>query len=127
MPLSVRVENPVSLPVGYDPILPLIVVAPVLVIPVPANTAKEPALPRETNSGEASAVPENANNVAIEVKAAIAVATPALKRELLLNGTCFDLFIFPPALSCLGKEEDDGLVCSEKIDFPKPTKYKELI
>lgn len=81
MPFSVKVENPVSLPVGYDPILPFIVVAPVLVMPEPASTAKDPALPKETNSGEASAIPENVNNIAIEVVAAIVVATATLKRE----------------------------------------------
>jgi hypothetical protein len=48
------VPNPVWEVVGYDPTSPLIVVAPVLVMPVPARTAKLPAVPRSTDVGPAA-------------------------------------------------------------------------
>lgn len=118
MPFSTRVENPVSLPVGYEPILPLIVVVPVLVMPAPASTANDPALPRGTDTDAASAVPGRANNIAIETEADTAVTTPTLRYELLRDGMCPERFIlFSPVLSVFRHEEDDGLAHSEKIDF----------
>ena len=48
------VPNPVWEVVGYDPTSPLIVVSPVLVMPVPARTAKLPAVPRSTGVGPAA-------------------------------------------------------------------------
>lgn len=42
------VPNPVSECVGDDPVSPLMVVAPVLVIPEPARTANCPAVPNGT-------------------------------------------------------------------------------
>ena len=47
-PFSVTVPNPVSVGVGSEPTSPLIVVAPVFVIPAPASTAKVLAPPRPT-------------------------------------------------------------------------------
>src|SRR5271157_6403149 len=46
--------NPLSVAVGYDPTSPLIVVVPVLVMPVPARTAKLLAVPRPTAVGPAA-------------------------------------------------------------------------
>ncbi len=43
--------NPVSDDVGDDPTSPTIVLAPVLVIPDPASTAKSPAVPSNTGVG----------------------------------------------------------------------------
>jgi len=44
-----QAANPVSAGVGEDPTSPLIVVAPVLVIPEPDSTAKLPAVPSGTD------------------------------------------------------------------------------
>jgi hypothetical protein len=54
VPFSTTVPNPVSAGFEYDPTSPVIVVASMLVIPVPARTAKLPAVPRPTGVGPAA-------------------------------------------------------------------------
>jgi hypothetical protein len=50
VPPNVTDPKPVSAGVGKVPTSPVIVVAPVLVIPEPARTAKLPAVPRPTGA-----------------------------------------------------------------------------
>jgi hypothetical protein len=59
-PLSVIEPKPVSAGVGNVPTSPVIVVAPVLVIPEPASTAKLEAVPSPTVAWAAPAVLANA-------------------------------------------------------------------
>jgi len=72
-PLRVSDPNPVSLGVGNVPISPDTVVAPVLVIPDPASTAKLPAVPRLTGPCAANAVP--AKNIEVPITIAPTGAT----------------------------------------------------
>ena len=48
MPVIVAEVEPIKVPVGSDPTSPVIVVVPVLVMPLPASTAKLSAAPSDT-------------------------------------------------------------------------------
>jgi len=65
-----QAANPVSAGVGEDPTSPLIVVAPVLVIPEPASTANVPAVPSGTDVAGACSL--RATGAAGTVTAALA-------------------------------------------------------